>query len=131
METIPKSASKNKSEKRAPDDGPSVHEMVESIIGCKWSLHVLSQVRRGVNRPGAMVRTTDGLTTKVLNERLAKMVRFDILEKVSYPEVPPRVEYGFTDFGVHFLKLVDEVDALQQKLAGMQSANRKVSRRHS
>ncbi len=98
--------------------GPGAHEMVESIIGCKWSLHVLSQVRSGTNRPGAMVRTTDGLTTKVLNERLAKMLRFGIVEKVSYPEVPPRVEYHLTDFGRRFLRVVDEVESLQRELSG-------------
>ena len=98
--------------------GPNAHEMVESIIGCKWSLHVLSQVRNGTNRPGAMVRATDGLTTKVLNERLVKMLRFGIVEKVSYPEVPPRVEYHLTDFGRRFLRVIDEVEALQRDLAG-------------
>ncbi len=100
------------------EGGPNAHEMVESIIGCKWSLHVLSQVRSGTNRPGAMVRSTDGLTTKVLNERLAKMLRFGIVEKVSYPEVPPRVEYHLTDFGRRFLRVVDEVESLQRELSG-------------
>lgn len=103
---------------RSDAAGVDVHEMVESIIGCKWSLHVLSQVRGGINRPGAMVRATDGLTTKVLNERLAKMLRFGILEKTSYPEVPPRVEYRLTDFGRRFLRVVDEVESLQRELSG-------------
>jgi DNA-binding HxlR family transcriptional regulator len=99
----------------------SVHEMVESIIGCKWSLHVLSQVRSGANRPGKMVQSTPGLTTKVLNERLAKMVRFGILVKVSHAEVPPRVEYHFTPFGLQFSKLLDEVDSLQRMLGACDS----------
>lgn len=90
--------------------------MVESIIGCKWSLHVLAQVRDGINRPGAMVRATDGLTTKVLNERLLKMLRFGIMEKLSYPEIPPRVEYRLTDFGRRFLKVIDAVESLQREM---------------
>lgn len=94
---------------------PSVHEMVESIVGCKWSLHVLAQVRDGINRPGAMVRATEGLTTKVLSERLAKMLRFGIMEKKSYPEIPPRVEYHLTDFGRRFLKVIDAVETLQRE----------------
>ena len=28
--------------------------MVETIVGCKWSLHVLACVRNGIVRPGAM-----------------------------------------------------------------------------
>lgn len=93
-----------------------VRTVVENIVGCKWSLHVLAQIRAGVNRPGALVRSAAGLTTKVLNERLAKMVRFNLLQKVSYPEVPPRVEYHLTDFGRRFVKLLDEIDKLQHDM---------------
>lgn len=97
-------------------DELNVHQMVESIIGCKWSLTVLALVRKGVCRPGEMEHAIDGLSGKVLNERLIKLVRFGILDKASYPEIPPRVEYRMTEFGNHFIKLLDEVDQLQQTL---------------
>lgn len=96
----------------------SVHQMVESIIGCKWSLTVLDLVRKGVRRPGEMEHAIDGLSGKVLNERLAKLVRFGILDKVSFAEVPPHVEYLMTEFGNNFTKVLDEVDRLQQTLSG-------------
>lgn len=89
--------------------------ILQNVLGCKWTLHILAEVRRGVNRPGQLVRSADGLTTKVLNERLVKLVRFGILEKTSFPEVPPRVEYGLTDFGSRFSSLLDEVDRLQSE----------------
>lgn len=92
-----------------------VSRMVEDIIGCKWSLGVLGLVREGVNRPGAMEHAMRGLTAKVLNERLRKLVRFGILEKTSYPEVPPRVEYRLTGFGRKFSALLDQIDALQRE----------------
>ncbi len=94
----------------------SVHQMVESIIGCKWSLTVLSLVRKGVCRPGEMEHAIDGLSGKVLNERLVKLVRYGILDKVSFAEVPPHVEYRMTEFGNNFTKVLDEVDQLQQRL---------------
>ena len=97
-------------------DNPSAHQMVESIIGCKWSLTVLSLVRKGVCRPGEMEHAIDGLSGKVLNERLSKLVRFGILEKSSFAEVPPRVEYRMTAFGNKFIKLIDDVDQLQRTL---------------
>lgn len=90
--------------------------MVESIVGCKWSITVLSLVRTGVRRPGAMEHAVDGLSAKVLNERLTKLVRFGILEKQTFAEVPPRVEYHITTFGSRFAKLLDEVDRLEQEL---------------
>jgi DNA-binding HxlR family transcriptional regulator len=95
---------------------PSAHQMVESIIGCKWSLTVLGLVRKGVRRPGEMEHAIEGLSGKVLNERLAKLVRFGILEKQTFAEVPPRVEYRLTPFGGRFIRVIDEVEALQRTL---------------
>lgn len=88
--------------------------MVEDVIGCKWSLTVLSLVRRGVNRPGAMEHAVEGLTAKVLNERLRKLQRYGILEKTSYPEIPPRVEYSLTVFGGRFVDILDRIAALDE-----------------
>lgn len=95
---------------------PQVKRMVENVIRCKWSLSVIDLVRSGINRPGAMERAVDGLTTKVLNERLRKLVRFGILERNAYAEIPPRVEYGLTDFGRKFIKLLDAINDLEQDL---------------
>lgn len=94
----------------------SVHQMVESIVGCKWSMTVLRLVRAGVRRPGAMEHAVEGLSAKVLNERLVKLTRFGILEKRSFAEVPPRVEYHITAFGNRFAKVLDEVEKLEKEL---------------
>jgi DNA-binding HxlR family transcriptional regulator len=94
-----------------------VARMVEDIVGCKWSLAVLGAVRAGVQRPGAMEHAIAGLSKKVLNERLAKLLRFGILEKQSYSELPPRVEYRLTAFGRKFCTLLDGIEALQRDLA--------------
>ncbi len=88
--------------------------MVENIVGCKWSLTVIDQVRAGVRRPGAIEHSVPGLSQKVLNERLRKLVRFGILERTSFPEVPPRVEYSLTDFGLGFAGILDAIRALER-----------------
>lgn len=103
-------------DKVLPAGTPKVAAMAENVVGCKWSLQVLHLVRGGVCRPGAMQRSVDGLTTKVLNERLRKLVRFGILERVQYPEVPPRVEYRLTNFGRRFATILDDIDALQRAI---------------
>ncbi len=95
---------------------PKVARMVEDIVGCKWSLAVLGAVRGGVCRPGALEHSIDGLSKKVLNERLAKLVRFGILDKHAFPEMPPRVEYRLTAFGDRFCGLLDGIDALQREI---------------
>lgn len=95
---------------------PSVKRMVEDVIGCKWSLSVLQLVRQGVNRPGAMERSVEGLTTKVLNERLRKLVGYGVLRRKVFAEVPPHVEYNLTDFGCKFVKVLDTIETLEHEL---------------
>ena len=90
--------------------------MVETVVGCKWSLTVVDLIQRGIRRPGAMERTVEGLTAKVLNDCLRLLVSYDVLEKRSYPEVPPRVEYYFTPFGRKFLETFKFLDALEKQL---------------
>ena len=94
----------------------SVGGMVESIVGCKWSLAVLDAIVAGVRRPGEMRRACDGISAKVLNERLRKLTRFGIVDRVVFPEVPPRVEYRLTRFGKQFVPLVQEVRNLQDQI---------------
>src|SRR5262245_56083333 len=90
-----------------------VGRMVETVIGCKWSLTVLDLVARDVVRPGEMERSIDGLTAKVLNDCLRRLVRFRVLSKRSFPEIPPRVEYRLTEFGLKFRSALDVLDALE------------------
>jgi DNA-binding HxlR family transcriptional regulator len=96
-----------------------VGRMVESVVGCKWSLTVVDLIQRGIRRPGAMERTVEGLTAKVLNDCLRVLVSYDVLEKRSYPEVPPRVEYYFTPFGRKFVETFRFLDALEKQLNGV------------
>jgi len=90
--------------------------MIETIYGCKWSLTVYKLLANGVNRPGEMVSKVEGLTTKVLNACLRKNTEFGILERIAYNEVPPRVEYKVTPFGTKFLRILDDLEALQQEI---------------
>lgn len=91
--------------------------ILESCIACKWSTHILGTIRSGVSRPGAIVRSKPGLTAKVMNERLVKLVRFGILEKQVFAESPPRVEYRLTSFGERFLCVLDQLEALRREFS--------------
>jgi|SRR6187455_2094940 len=96
--------------------GAGAARMVEDIVGCKWSLTVLALVADGVQRPGAMQRRVPGLTAKVLNERLRKLLRYRIIERQIFAEVPPRVEYRLTSFGRRFDGVLREIAALDRHI---------------
>ncbi|GIV15927.1 MAG: transcriptional regulator [Armatimonadota bacterium] len=87
-----------------------VYDCVTEILKCKWTLAILDAIARGVNRPGRLERELPGLTTKVLNERIRKLERYGIIVRQVYPEIPPRVEYLFTERGKRLLKLLDAVN---------------------
>lgn len=91
-----------------------VGRMVETVIGCKWSLTVLELVRQGIRRPGAMERSVEGLSAKVLADCLRLHLRYGILTKQSFPEIPPRVEYRFTEFGNRFVKILKSLEDLEK-----------------
>ena len=110
-----KTLEKNFSKKLAPSKAA---QMVETIYGCKWSLTIYQLLNNGINRPGEMVRCVEGFTTKVLNQCLRKNIEFNILARVSYNEVPPRVEYEVTEFGRKFMRVLDELDTLQNEIDG-------------
>ncbi len=90
--------------------------MIETIYRCKWTLTVYRLISHGIIRPGEMVRSVEGLSTKVLNECLRRNMEFGILEKKIFPEVPPRVEYHFTDFGRKVTSILDQLEKLQDEL---------------
>ena len=104
-----------KKKNAAPKPPASVSHMVEEVVGCKWSVTVLALITSGVNRPGAMQRRVRGLTAKVLNERLKKLLRFGIIERQIFAEVPPRVEYRLTAFGKRFNTVIDHIAAIEEE----------------
>lgn len=92
-----------------------VASMVESIVGCKWSVRLLQLCAEGHNRPGMVLRACPGLSAKVMNERWRKMIRFGIMGRRVFGLKPPvEVEYQLTPFGRRFLKILDEVRRLQE-----------------
>ena len=91
--------------------------LLESVLGCKWSWSILRAIHAGTRRPGQLERAIPGISTKVLNERLRKLVAYGVLEKIEFPEIPPHVEYTFTDLGRKFLSVLQRIEALEREQA--------------
>lgn len=95
-----------------------VDMLLEDVIGCRWTISVLRAVGSGVTRPGALQRHIEGISAKVLADRLKNFSQAGIFERVQFPEIPPRVEYRMTEFGKKFLKILREVEKLQAEING-------------
>ena len=98
----------------APGGAVPVAAMVESIVGCKWSLRLLDQFAEDRGRPSELLRACPSLSAKVMNERLRKMQRFGIVERTVCGDRPPlEVQYLLTPFGRRFMGILDAVRQLQ------------------
>ncbi len=75
---------------------------------------MLTCLRKGIVRPGAIEREIAGLSTKMLNQRLRRFLIFGIAVKTVFPESPYHVEYTLTEFRRRFVGLIDMVDELQR-----------------
>jgi len=95
----------------------SAAAMMESLFACKWSARIMTLIRHGTARPGAITRALDGLTAKVMNDCLRRMMAFGLVERQAYAEIPPRVEYHLTELGQRVVAIIDAVEALQPEIA--------------
>ena len=69
-----------------------------AIVGDTWTLLVIREAFFRVKRFDQMQRNL-GIARNVLADRLERLVRHGILEKVPYQEHPPRHEYRLTQKG--------------------------------
>lgn len=93
-----------------------VYRQLEEVIGCKWSVSVLKAVADNVNRPGKLERHIDGISKKVLSERLRKLTDYGLLTKHAYAEVPPRTEYSLTENGKKLIFIIEQVKTLDMEI---------------
>jgi len=69
-----------------------------SVIGDRWTLLVLRECFLRVRRFDDFERRL-GITRHLLADRLRKLVRAGVLERVRYQTRPPRYEYRLTEKG--------------------------------
>lgn len=71
-----------------------------AVIGGKWKALILWELREGVRRFGALRRSVEGISEKMLIQQLRELEADGLVHREAYPEIPPRVEYSLTELGV-------------------------------
>lgn len=69
-----------------------------SVIGDSWTLLLLRDAMRGCTKFEEFQQRT-GASRAVISERLAHLVKHDVLERTQYEAHPPRYEYKLTPRG--------------------------------
>lgn len=93
------------------------YRRLEDVVGCKWSAAVLAAIGRGVCRPGQLERFIPGISTKVLNERLRKLLDYELISRREFPGKVLRVEYHLTETGRKLAAIIEQLRELDEEHA--------------
>ena len=72
------------------------------IVGKRWTILIIREIFRGNTQFNRFMENIEGITPKVLTERLRELERLGIVRRRIVSEYPVRVEYSLTDMGKGF-----------------------------
>jgi DNA-binding HxlR family transcriptional regulator len=79
------------------------------IVCGKWTLLLVRDLAEGRSRFCELERSLQGISPRTLSLRLRALEDEGIVERHTFPEVPPRVEYALTDKGRALLPIIDDM----------------------
>ena len=85
------------------------------IIGAKWTALIVHDLSEGARRFCELEHSCPGISPRTLSERLRTLEQEGFLERKSYPESPPRVEYTLTEKGEGLLSIIHEMSNFGHK----------------
>jgi DNA-binding HxlR family transcriptional regulator len=92
----------------ATTDTCPVCRTAEIVCG-KWTLLVIRDLADGRSRFCELERSLAGISPRTLSLRLRALEEEGVVERQTFPEVPPRVEYVLTDKGRALVPLIEDM----------------------
>src|SRR5579875_2970947 len=88
------------------------------IVCGKWTLLVIRDLAEGRSRFCELERSLHGISPRTLSLRLRALEEEGIVERQTFPEVPPRVEYVLTNKGRALVPLIEDMRAYGRQWLG-------------
>jgi len=101
----------------AIDETCPVCRTAEIVCG-KWTLLLVRDLAAGRSRFCELERSLAGISPRTLSLRLRALEDEGIVERCTFAEVPPRVEYALTDKGLALVPLVEDMRAYGERWLG-------------
>ena len=79
------------------------------LIGGKWKLLIIRNLRVRPWRFNELQRDLDGISQKVLTDSLRQLIDDGLVYRYDFKQMPPKVEYGLTDLGKKLLPVMDSL----------------------
>ncbi|GAA3973296.1 winged helix-turn-helix transcriptional regulator [Mucilaginibacter dorajii] len=92
-----------------PNNCPVTHCL--NLIGGKWKILLIYAISKNCNRFSKLQRAIPLISKQMLVNQLRELEEDQIIERIIYAEIPPRVEYKVTDYG---MSLMPVIGVLQQ-----------------
>src|SRR3954449_13632254 len=79
------------------------------IVCGKWTLLLVRELAEGRSRFCELERSLAGISPRTLSLRLRALEEEGIVERATYPAVPPRVEYALTEKGLALIPIIEDM----------------------
>ena len=79
------------------------------VVCGKWTLLVIRDLAERPARFCELERSLEGISPRTLSLRLRALEEEGVVERHTFPEVPPRVEYALTEKGEALVPLVEDM----------------------
>jgi DNA-binding HxlR family transcriptional regulator len=91
------------------------YEHAAQLLGKRWTGLLLNALLEGPRRFCELTALVDGLSDRVLSDRLRELETEGIVQRVVYPQIPVRVEYQLTEKGRDLKPVVDAIHTWAQQ----------------
>ena len=87
------------------------------VIGKRWTALIIRDLVTGTKRFCQLEQSLQGISPKMLSQRLHELEGEGLVKRKVYPEVPVRVEYSLTEKGMGLRDVIDSMAAWGEKWA--------------
>jgi DNA-binding HxlR family transcriptional regulator len=86
------------------------------VLGSKWALLIVRDLLEGPRRFNELLAGIEGISAKVLADRVRELEAANVLHRTVHPEMPVRVVYELTPLGQNLGPVVNALGAWGEKL---------------
>ena len=93
-------------------------EAAIDVIGGKWKAPILYHLQSETKRFNELSRLLPGVTQRMLTRQLRELESDQIVHRKVFAEVPPKVEYSITEFGLTLVPVLKEIQVWGSEYLG-------------
>ena len=92
------------------------------VLGGKWTTLIFRELLGGTRRYSQLQRALDGISPRMLAERLRMLEVEGLLKRTQHPTIPPTTEYALTDSGRGIAPVIAAMATFGQSLLAAENA---------